>query len=118
MTAQKRIFAAVLLTSFIGPFLGSCINIAIPTIAVEFSCPATDLSWLATAFLLGAVALLLPFGRMADILGRCRIYAIGTAAMAARASSSSASRTGASSSRSGAGPSSSMRSSSRKEEYR
>ena len=83
MTAQKRIFAAVLLTSFMGPFLGSCINIAIPTIAVEFSCPATDLSWLATAFLLGAVALLLPFGRMADILGRCRIYAIGTAAMAA-----------------------------------
>ena len=83
MTAQKRIFAAVLLTSFMGPFLGSCINIAIPTIAVEFSCPATDLSWLATAFLLGAVALLLPFGRIADILGRCRIYAIGTAAMAA-----------------------------------
>ena len=83
MTTQRRIFTAVLLTSFMGPFLGSCINIAIPAIAAEFSCPATELSWLATAFLLGAVALLLPFGRLSDICGRCRIYSIGTAAMAA-----------------------------------
>ena len=82
MTAQRRIFTAVLLTSFMGPFLGSCINIAIPAIATEFDCPATELSWLATAFLLGAVAFLLPFGRLSDILGRCRIYGIGTAAMA------------------------------------
>lgn len=82
MTTEKRIVSAVLLTSFMGPFLGSCINIAIPAIAVEFACPATELSWLATAFLLGAVALLLPFGRMSDVFGRCRIYGIGTAAMA------------------------------------
>lgn len=82
MTTERRIFAAVLMTSFMGPFLGSCINIAIPTIAAEFSRPAPELSWLSTAFLLGAVSLLLPFGRMADILGRCRIYGIGTAAMA------------------------------------
>lgn len=82
MTAERRIFAAVLLTSFMGPFLGSCINIAIPAIAAEFSCPATELSWLATAFLLGAVAFLLPFGRLSDIVGRCRIYGVGTAAMA------------------------------------
>ena len=82
MKVQRRIFSAVLLTSFMGPFLGSCINIAIPAIALEFSCPATDLSWLATAFLLGAVAFVLPFGRLADIFGRCRIYGVGTAAMA------------------------------------
>lgn len=82
MTAERRIFLAVLMTSFMGPFLGSCINIAIPTIAAEFSRPAPELSWLSTAFLLGAVSLLLPFGRLADVLGRCRIYGAGTAAMA------------------------------------
>ena len=82
MTAERRIFLAVLMTSFMGPFLGSCINIAIPTIAAEFSRPAPELSWLSTAFRLGAVSLLLPFGRLADVLGRCRIYGAGTAAMA------------------------------------
>ena len=37
MTDEKKIFIAVLITSFMGPFMGSSINIAIPTMAEEFA---------------------------------------------------------------------------------
>ena len=82
MTDEKKIFIAVLITSFMGPFMGSSINIAIPTMAAEFAVPAQELSWVVTAYLLGSVALLVPFGRLADIVGRRHLYAIGTIAVA------------------------------------
>ena len=78
MTEEKKIFIAVLITSFMGPFMGSSFNIAIPTMATEFGVPAQDLSWVVTAYLLGSVALLVPFGRLADILGRRKLYVIGS----------------------------------------
>ena len=78
MTEEKKIFIAVLITSFMGPFMGSSFNIAIPTLATEFGVPAQDLSWVVTAYLLGSVALLVPFGRLADILGRRKLYVIGS----------------------------------------
>lgn len=78
MTPQRKIFIAVLITSFMGPFMGSSINIAIPNMAQEFHTPAQDLSWIVTAYLLGSAALLVPFGRLADIIGRRRLYVIGT----------------------------------------
>ena len=62
--------------------MGSSINIAIPYMAREFGVPAPDLSWVVTGYLLGSVALLVPFGRLADILGRRYLYVRGTAAVA------------------------------------
>ena len=82
MTEEKKIFIAVLITSFMGPFMGSSINIAIPTMAADFGVPAQELSWVVTAYLLGSVALLVPFGRLADIVGRRHLYAVGTLAVA------------------------------------
>ena len=52
MTGQRRIFFAVLITSFMGPFMGSSINIAIPTMALDFGVAAQELSWVVTAYLL------------------------------------------------------------------
>ena len=82
MTAKQRVLAAVFITSFMGPFMGSSLNIAIPSIADSFAVPAQELSWVSTIYLLGSVAFLVPFGRLADILGRRRIYAAGSAAVA------------------------------------
>ena len=82
MTPERKIFIAVLITSFMGPFMGSSINIAIPTMAQEFGAAAQELSWVVTAYLLGSVALLIPFGRLADIVGRRRLYTIGTTIVA------------------------------------
>lgn len=83
MTPERKIFFAVLITSFMGPFMGSSINIAIPTMAEEFGVPAQTLSWVVTVYLLGSVALLVPFGRLADLVGRRRLYAIGSTAVGA-----------------------------------
>lgn len=81
MTQSRWIFLAVLITSFIGPFMGSSINIAIPSMAEEFQLPVEQLSWVVTAYLLGSASALLPFGKLADIIGRKRLYRIGIAAI-------------------------------------
>lgn len=64
-------------SSFITPFMGSSINIALPDIAREFSMNAVLLSWVPTSYLLAAAAFLVPFGRIADIHGRKKIFLYG-----------------------------------------
>jgi EmrB/QacA subfamily drug resistance transporter len=57
--------------------MASAVNIALPTIGKELSMDAVQLSWVATAYLLIAGMFLLPFGRIADIHGRKRMFTIG-----------------------------------------
>mgnify|MGYP000075562445 FL=1 len=83
MTEQKRILIAVMITSFIGPFMGSSVNIAVPAMAEDFNMMPDELTWAVTAFLIGSAAALLPFGRLADIKGRRRIYLQGLACICA-----------------------------------
>ena len=76
--ADKRItlFVATL-SSFLAPFMISAVNIAIPMIGSEFAASALVLSWFATAYLLAATMFLVPFGRLADIHGRKKVFIIG-----------------------------------------
>lgn len=67
-----------ILGGFVTPFMGSSINIALPSIGREFSLHAVGLNWVATSYLLAAAMFLLPFGKLADIYGRKKIYALGT----------------------------------------
>lgn len=67
------------LTSFVTPFMGSAVNIALPTIGKEFSIDAVTLGWIATAYLLAAAMCLVPFGRAADIIGRKKVFSFGVA---------------------------------------
>lgn len=65
--------------SFLTPFMGSSMNIALPAIGREFAMDAVLLSWVSTAFLLSAAMFLVPFGRLADISGRKKIFSYGIA---------------------------------------
>ena len=65
------------LTSFLTPFMASSVNIALPAIGKEFSMHAVLLSWIATSYLLAAAMFLVPFGRIADIYGRKKIFTYG-----------------------------------------
>ncbi|MDP2931805.1 MAG: MFS transporter [Chloroflexota bacterium] len=65
------------LAAFITPFMSSSINIALPAIAQEFNMNAILLSWVPTAQVLAAAVFLVPFGRIADIYGRKRIFIYG-----------------------------------------
>lgn len=59
MTEQKRILIAVMITSFIGPFMGSSVNIAVPAMAEDFNMMPDELTWAVTAFLIGSAATLI-----------------------------------------------------------
>ena len=55
----------------------SSINIAIPAISRDFAMSAVAMSWVATAYLLSTAVFLLPFGRLADIHGRKKMFTLG-----------------------------------------
>ena len=65
------------LSSFLTPFMMSSVNIALPSIGREFAMSAVYMGWVATAYLLSAAIFLVPLGRLADIIGRKRIFGYG-----------------------------------------
>ncbi len=67
----------VTLASFLTPFMGSATNVALPAIGREMGLDAVALSWVATAYLLSAAVFLVPFGKLADIHGRKRVFVGG-----------------------------------------
>jgi len=74
---KKSALIIATLNSFITPFMGSSINIALPAIEKELQVDAVLLSWIATAYLLAVAVSLVPFGRLADIYGRKKIFTSG-----------------------------------------
>ena len=52
-------------------------NVVIPTLAKEFKSDLPTVQWVLIAYLLTLAALLLPMGRLADIIGRKRLIIIG-----------------------------------------
>jgi EmrB/QacA subfamily drug resistance transporter len=76
--AGKRVVLLIaILAGFITPFDGSAVNIALPVIGAEFHMDAIALSWVSTAYLLASAIFLVPFGKIADIYGRKKIFLIG-----------------------------------------
>ena len=57
---ELSILLVVSITSFMGTFLVSAVNIALPTIEHDFSLTAIQLSWIITSFLLGTSLFMLP----------------------------------------------------------
>ena len=75
-TRNTALFIAIL-AGFLTPFDLSAVNIALPTLAREFSMNAIQMGWVSTAYLLASAVFLVPFGRIADIYGRKRVFATG-----------------------------------------
>lgn len=73
---RSAMFVATL-TSFMGPFLISSVNVALPAIQQELQLNAVQLSWIATAYLLAVAVGLVPAGKVADIHGRKKVFAAG-----------------------------------------
>lgn len=76
-TEKNSTLLVASVASFLTPFMGSAVNIALPSIGAEFSADAITLSWVATAYLLAVAIFLIPFGRLADIHGRKKIFLFG-----------------------------------------
>ena len=58
---------------------GSVVNIAIPTLAREFSCHLRDIEWVIIGYLAVIVVFLLPVAGLATRIGQRRVFAIGLA---------------------------------------
>ncbi len=74
---QLSIVSIVAATSFMGTFLISSVNIALPAIEQSFNLDAVALSWVITSFLLATAMFLLPVGRWSDIAGIRLFFKIG-----------------------------------------
>lgn len=65
------------MASFLTPFMVSSLNVALPSISKDFVLSAVLLGWVPTVYLLAAAIFLVPFGRIADIYGRKRVFTYG-----------------------------------------
>lgn len=77
MDDKRAALAASTSTAFLTPLMASSVNIALPSIGREFLMDALSLSWIATSAVLAAAIFLVPFGRLADIYGRRKIFIYG-----------------------------------------
>lgn len=65
------------MVSLLTTFMASAVNIALPALGEELSLDAVMLGWIVTAYLLSAATFQIPFGRIADIYGRKKIFTCG-----------------------------------------
>ena len=79
VSQQRAALLVTTLSSLLTPMMASAVSIAMPAIAKDFAMDAILLSWVASAYLLATAVFVLPFGRLADIVGRKKIFSWGTA---------------------------------------
>jgi EmrB/QacA subfamily drug resistance transporter len=74
---KKIILLVASLSSFLVPYTGSSITVALPAMASQFNADAVTLGWITSAYIIAAAVFIVPFGRYADIVGRKKIFLIG-----------------------------------------
>ncbi len=79
---KRSVLLVTCASSFLFPFMGSSVNVALPSIGADLGMTAVELTWVATAFLLTSTLLLMPFGRVGDTKGRRRVLMAGIATYA------------------------------------
>jgi Arabinose efflux permease len=73
---------AISLTSFLVPFVGSSLNLALPHIANDLSMNAVTLTLMVSAYLLACAMFQMTAARLGDMFGRKKIYLSGIALFA------------------------------------
>jgi EmrB/QacA subfamily drug resistance transporter len=75
--AKNTALALLAMTQFVVVIDASIVNVALPTIGSHLHFSRTDLSWVVNAYTLTFGGFLMLGGRMADLLGRRRMFTIG-----------------------------------------
>jgi MFS family permease len=74
---RKTIFFILCWASFIVPFMGSALTLALPNIGTEMNLDKIGMGWISSAFLISTAVFQVPFAKLGDMLGRKRIFASG-----------------------------------------
>jgi len=74
---KRSVLTVTAFASFLTPFMGSSVNLALPSIGDEFGLNAVTLNWIISSYMLTTSMLLLPAGRAGDILGRRKVFTAG-----------------------------------------
>ncbi|WP_286235480.1 MFS transporter [Thalassotalea sediminis] len=77
VNAQCGIMLCLAITLFIPTLAMSIINVALPTLAIEFDVPIQRLNWMVTAYLLSIAILVVSAGAMGDQFGKKRVLRYG-----------------------------------------
>jgi EmrB/QacA subfamily drug resistance transporter len=79
MERKWLILTSVSLGSLMATLDGSIVNIALPAIQTDFRIDLTTVEWVVVAYLLVVGSLLLPVGRLGEVLTFKRVYLVGFA---------------------------------------
>ncbi len=71
-------FAAMALGTFASVVDHGSVSVALPSIAAHFHTDIPTVQWLIIGFAMTIIALLLPMGRLADLVGLKKVYVIGS----------------------------------------
>ena len=71
------VMAAVAMGTLLATIDGSIVNVALPTLVRELNTDFATVQWVVLAYLLTVTTLLLSVGRLADMIGKKRIYIMG-----------------------------------------
>ncbi|MCK9151611.1 MFS transporter [Methanobacterium alcaliphilum] len=77
ISVKHYVLIIAALSSFLTPFMGSSVNVALPAIASQFQIDAIIQNWIPASFLLAAAIFAVPFGRISEILGMKKIFTYG-----------------------------------------
>jgi EmrB/QacA subfamily drug resistance transporter len=73
------IMSSVAMGVFLATIDGSIVNIALPSLVIDLNEPLAVVQWVVLAYLLVVTTLMLGVGRLADMIGRKRLYISGMA---------------------------------------
>ena len=74
---KRSVLVVTAFAAYLTPFLGSAVNLALPSIGKDLNASAIGLGWIMSSFILSSAVFLVPFGRLADIAGRKKIFTAG-----------------------------------------
>ena len=76
-TFKKSVLLVTTFAAFLAPFLGSAVNLALPSIGKDLDAHAISLGWVISSYILSTAIFLMPFGRLGDIIGRKKVFSLG-----------------------------------------
>ncbi|MBR2540836.1 MAG: MFS transporter [Mogibacterium sp.] len=74
---NRKVLIAAMMTAFMTTFMSSALNLSVPALERYFDVSAASISWIVSAYTITVAAASLPFGKIADITSRRRIFLTG-----------------------------------------